>query len=104
MSDWSVYLIRCGQGQLYTGISNDVERRFEQHKQGRGAKFTRGRGPLHLEFFQEVGDRSLASRLEWRIKKLHRRDKERLIVGDLQLQELSISTDSQDLAEDEAQN
>lgn len=85
MSDWSLYLIRCRDGELYTGISNDVEQRMAQHREGKGAKFTRGKGPLKLAFHQTVGDRSRASRLEWRVKRLRKKDKERLVGGELEL-------------------
>lgn len=77
---WSIYLLRCADGSLYTGIATDVERRLQEHRCGkRGSKYLRGRGPLRLEFSQTVGDRSLASRVEHRIKQLSRQDKEALI-------------------------
>ncbi len=88
MSQWSLYLIRCGDGKLYTGISNDVPKRFSQHTDGNGAKFTRGKGPLELVFHQEVGDRSRASKLEWRVKRLQKREKEKLVNGDFALDDL----------------
>lgn len=88
MTDWSLYLLRCGNGTLYTGISTDVDKRLEQHHTGLGAKYTRGKGPFELAFVQQVGDRSRASRLEWRVKRLKRRDKERLITGKLPLDSL----------------
>lgn len=78
-------MLCCVDGKLYTGISTDVEARFKQHGGGRGAKFTRGRGPFELVFHQPVGDRSTASRLEWRVKRLRRPDKLRLIRGELPL-------------------
>lgn len=81
MSDWSVYLVRCRDRSLYTGIATDVGSRFAQHCQGgaKAAKYLRGRGPLELVFSAAVGDRSQASRLEARIKRLPKRDKERLV-------------------------
>lgn len=85
VSEWSLYVIKCGDGKLYTGITNDVEQRFSQHESGDGAKFTRGRGPLELVFRQAVGTRSRASKLEWRVKRLKRKDKERLVAGILGL-------------------
>lgn len=70
---YSVYLVRCGDGSLYTGIATDVERRLREHKESaRGAKFLRGKGPLTLVYQQEIGDRSLATRIEARIKRLPR--------------------------------
>ena len=80
-SVWSVYLVRCADGSLYTGIATDVERRLQEHDGGeRGAKYLRGRGPLRLELACEIGDRSAASRIEYRIKRLSRADKEALII------------------------
>ena len=74
--DWSLYLVRCADGSLYTGISTDVERRLREHSNGvRGAKFLRGRGPLTLAFEYRIGDRSLASRIEHRVKRLPAADK-----------------------------
>ena len=88
MADWSLYLIKCGDGKLYTGITNDLDKRIEQHASGQGAKFTRGRGPLQIVFSQTVGDRSRASKLEWRVKKLRRYQKEELASGKLALESL----------------
>lgn len=82
---WYLYLVRCSDGSLYTGISTDVQRRFEAHAANRGARRLRGRGPLELVFQQALGDRSQATRVEHRVKRLSRRDKERLIRGDLAL-------------------
>ena len=80
---WSVYLIRCGDGSLYTGIATDVARRFEEHEsQGpKGAKYTRGKLPLELVFQREVGTRSEACKEELRIKALSRKQKLALIAG-----------------------
>jgi putative endonuclease len=71
MSAYSVYLIRCRDGSLYTGIATDVARRLAEHEDGaKGAKYLRGKGPLTLVFEQEIGNRSLASKIESRIKRL----------------------------------
>ena len=78
MSDWSVYLVRTRGDAIYTGIAIDVERRIEAHAAGRGAKFLRGRGPLLLLFQRRVGDRSLAQRVEARLKRLTKPQKEEL--------------------------
>ena len=76
---WSVYIVRCSDDSLYTGIATDVARRLGEHESGIiGAKYLRGRRPLELVFEQRVGDRSLASKIEHRIKKLSRREKEKL--------------------------
>jgi putative endonuclease len=72
VADWSVYLLRCGDGTLYTGIATDVERRLAEHVAGRGARYTRGRGPLVLLGARVVGTRSEALREEARIKALDR--------------------------------
>ena len=84
MTTWYVYLVRCRDGTLYTGIATDVSRRFAEHKQNadKGAKYLRGRGPLHLEFQKVVGARGLALRVEGKIKKLPKARKEDLIEQD----------------------
>ncbi len=77
MSDWSVYLLRCADGSLYTGIATDVSRRLAEHQEGdKGAKYLRGRGPLQLVYQQQIGDRSLATRIEHRIKRFPKEYKE----------------------------
>lgn len=76
---WSIYMIRDGAGRLYTGISTDVGRRFASHQQGKGARSLRGRGPLELVWQQEVGDRSTALRLEYRLKQWSKSRKEFLL-------------------------
>jgi putative endonuclease len=82
--DYSLYILRCADGSLYTGIALDVARRLEEHRNGtRGAKYLRGRTPLELVFEQPAGDRAAAQRLEHRVKRLSRTEKEALIGGDL---------------------
>ncbi len=78
---WYVYMLRCGDGSLYTGIATDVARRVEEHQRGgaRGARYLRGRGPLTLALQWPVGDRGLALRVEARIKRLPRALKEELV-------------------------
>jgi putative endonuclease len=76
---WSLYLIRCSDGSLYTGVTTDVERRFREHCKGTGAKYLRGRGPLTLEFHCRVGNRSDALRLEHLVKRLDKMQKEALL-------------------------
>ena len=76
---WKLYILRCGDGSLYTGITTDVERRLETHRSGKGAKYTRGRGPLELVYREECGDHSAALKRELEIKKLPREEKEKLI-------------------------
>ena len=67
---WKLYILRCGDRTLYTGITTDVEKRFAAHRSGKGAKYTRGRGPLELVYREECGDHSSALKREAEIKKL----------------------------------
>lgn len=76
---WSVYVLECGDGSLYTGITNDVPARLLAHSEGRGAKYTKGRGPLALKYQEECADRSAASKREMAIKKLSREEKKALM-------------------------
>lgn len=78
---WSVYIVRCADGTLYTGISNDVERRVALHNQGRGARYTRGRLPVTLAHQEPVGTRAAATRREAAIKRMSRAAKMALVVG-----------------------
>lgn len=81
MPEWHIYLVRCRDGALYTGIATDIARRFEEHQSSnKGAKFLRGRGPLDLVFHQKVGNKALALKLEYRIKKLAKAEKEKLVL------------------------
>ena len=82
MTLWFLYLVRTADNSLYTGITTDVVRRFVQHQSGKGAKALRGKGELTLAFSAPVGERSLALRMECRIKQLTKRQKERLVAGD----------------------
>ncbi len=76
-----MYLIRCNDGSLYTGITTDVARRFAEHQGSgdMGAKYLRGRGPLKLVFEQKLGSRSLALGMESKVKKLSKTRKEELV-------------------------
>ena len=87
---WYVYLIRTARGALYTGITTDVERRFDEHQAGppKGARSLQGKGPLTLEFRARVPDRAAASKLEWAIKRWPRKYKEALIRGERDLPRL----------------
>lgn len=76
---WYVYMLRCGDGSLYTGIAVDVEHRLEMHRSGKGAKYTRGRGPLELVYQEECADHSVALKRELAIKALAKEEKENLI-------------------------
>ncbi|TQI78489.1 putative endonuclease [Serratia fonticola] len=77
---WHLYMLRMPSGMLYTGITTDVERRMAQHQAGKGAKALRGKGVLELVFHCPVGDRSTALRLEYRVKQLSKKQKERLVA------------------------
>ena len=81
MPDWYLYLVRCRDGSLYTGITTDVARRFAEHRENRGAgaKYLRGRGPLRLVFEKKLGSRSLALGVESKVKKLSKVKKEALV-------------------------
>lgn len=76
---WSVYLIRARGGVLYAGITTDIAQRLRAHRSGRGAKFLRGRGPLQLVFRRRLGGQGLALRVEWRLKRLAKSQKEALV-------------------------
>ncbi len=76
---WSVYIVRCGDGTLYTGVAKDVDARLVSHNDGVGAKYTRSRLPVRLVFREEVGDQGAALRREIRIKAMSAREKHELI-------------------------
>ena len=77
--NWYLYILRCGDGTLYTGITNDVEKRLAAHRAGKGAKYTRGRGPLELVYREVLLDHSTALKREHEIKSMTRQEKEKLI-------------------------
>jgi putative endonuclease len=74
-----VYILRCGDGSFYTGWTNDLKKRLTAHQEGRGAKYTRGRGPLQLVYTEEFDNKSEAIKREYHIKKMSRKEKETLI-------------------------
>ena len=76
-----VYILRCGDGTLYTGCTNDLPRRIRAHQSGRGAKYTRSRLPVELVYQEAVPDRSAALQREAAIKRLDRRRKLALIAA-----------------------
>jgi predicted GIY-YIG superfamily endonuclease len=76
---WHLYILRCGDGSLYTGITVDVHARLAQHRDGTGAKYTRGRGPLELIYVEDCEDHSVALKREHQIKALTRAEKLALI-------------------------
>lgn len=81
MATWYVYILRCADGTLYTGITNDVAHRLDSHNRGQGAKYTRSRRPVELACTFEAADRGAASRLERQLKKLPRARKLALIAA-----------------------
>jgi len=91
MGDWHVYMVKCRNGSLYTGIATDVERRFAEHQANKGAKYLRGRGPLKLVFKKRVGERGQALKIERMIKKLPKRKKEDLIQSDTGLEKILVN-------------
>lgn len=76
---WKVYIVRCADDSLYTGITTDLERRIKEHNESKGAKYTRARGPVELVYSAEFKDRSEATKEELRIKSLSREAKLSLI-------------------------
>jgi putative endonuclease len=90
MNNWFLYLIRCRNGRLYTGITTDVERRFEEHESGdkKGSKYLRGKTPLKLVMKKRVGNRSMALKIEAKVKKLPKIKKELLIDGKIKICEI----------------
>lgn len=78
---WSCYILRCADDTLYTGISNDPERRLAAHNAGTAAKYTRARRPVEMVYLQECGDRPAALKRELQIKSLRRQDKLLLIAS-----------------------
>lgn len=76
---WYLYILRCADGTLYTGITTDVEARLETHRSGKGAKYTRGRGPLELVYREECENHSQALKRELAVKAMSREEKQKLI-------------------------
>ncbi len=78
--NWTVYILQCADGTLYTGITSDLDRRLVEHESGAGAKYTKGRGPFQLVYQESCEDRGLASKRENEIKSLDRQAK-LLLIG-----------------------
>ena len=74
-TDWSVYMLLCADNTLYTGITNNLEKRLEAHNQGRGAKYTKGRSPVTIIYQEDNLTRSAALKRESQMKKLSRKEK-----------------------------
>lgn len=88
MPAWYLYLVRCADGSIYTGVSTDVARRLAEHRSGKGARYLRGRGPLLLARKMRIGDKSTACRIEALVKRLPRKKKEDLIRGKMRTKDL----------------
>jgi putative endonuclease len=80
-SSWALYVLRCRDGTLYTGVTTDLGRRLRAHASGRGARYTRGRGPFVVVHVEAVGARGDALRRELEVKRLPRAAKLRLARG-----------------------
>lgn len=78
---WTVYIVRCANGSLYTGITNNLASRIADHNSGKGAKYTAAFGPVEVVWKKRKKDRSAASILEAAIKKLSRKEKDALIAA-----------------------
>ena len=79
--NWHVYIVECSDGTLYTGISNNVDKRIREHNLGIGSKYTRGRRPVKLLAKCNYADKSHASKMEYKIKRLTREAKLRSIIN-----------------------
>lgn len=77
-----VYMLRCGDGSLYTGWTNDLEKRVKSHQAGRGGKYTRSRLPVKLVWYEECESREAAMSREWHLKRLTREEKLNIINGE----------------------
>lgn len=81
MKQWCVYILRCGDGTLYTGMTDDFGKRLAAHKSGKGAKYTRGRTPLEAVYQEACESKSDALKREYEIKRLTRQQKLALIAS-----------------------
>ena len=73
------YILKCKDNTYYTGYTNDLTKRIKAHNEGKGAKYTKGRGPVELIYYEEYEDKTSAMRREWEIKQLTREEKEKII-------------------------
>jgi putative endonuclease len=80
-SVWSLYILKCGDGSFYTGVTNDLDRRFRAHQEGKASRFTRTRRPVEIVHTEVCGTRSQALTRECAVKSLSRRAKEDLVAG-----------------------
>lgn len=75
-----VYILKCNDGSLYTGWTNNLEKRFKAHSEGKGAKYTKGRGPLELVYYEEFEEKNDAMKREYAIKKMTKAQKNTMIL------------------------
>lgn len=75
-----IYILKCRDNTYYTGYTVNIKKRLAVHENGKGAKYTRGRGPFELVYVEEFADKSVAMSREYKIKKLPRAEKEKLIM------------------------
>ena len=75
------YMLKCSDGTLYTGWTNDLEKRVEAHNSGKGAKYTKARRPVELAYYEEFETKEQAMKREYAIKQLGRKEKQKLIDG-----------------------
>ncbi len=89
--EWHLYILRCREGQLYTGITLDLERRFEEHQSNgpKCAKYLRGKQPLSMIYHHEFIDKSAALKAEIKVKKLTAEQKKLLACGQLVINEIT---------------
>lgn len=92
---WYVYLLRCADGSLYCGITNELKARIATHNTGRGAKYTRSRRPVKLAYVETVKTRSMALRREYQLKKLSKKNKEELCRRCVRLRRSTCASRSQ---------
>ncbi len=90
MNNWFLYVIRCRHGRLYTGITTNVERRFAEHKSNdkKGAKCLRGKAPLTLVMKKKIGSKSMALKMEAKVKRLSKIKKEMFVEGKIKVGEI----------------
>ncbi|NKF07803.1 GIY-YIG nuclease family protein [Clostridium gasigenes] len=75
-----MYILKCSDSSLYTGWTNDLDKRFKVHSQGKGAKYTKGRLPVELVYFEEFNNKIEAMKREYEVKQLSRKEKQKLII------------------------
>ena len=72
------YMLKCKDNTYYIGYTNDLKKRLQAHNEGKGAKYTKGRGPVELVYYEEYEEKSIAMRREWELKQLTRKEKEHM--------------------------